>query len=117
MSLLSLTYLYCKCYVVEDVFLNCDVLTVIVLPLFVIFVENPCDKQWHICCLCFIYFYIRLYLKNVIVFKAAFAVVHRDKICGRSVSSDHSGYCVINRMINKHPRWYEQHIYETVCHM
>ena len=27
-----------------------------------------------------------------------------DKICGRSLSSDHSGYCV-NRMINKNPRW------------
>jgi len=35
--------------------------------------------------------------------KPAFAVVPTDKICGRSLSSDHSGYCVINRMINKNP--------------
>jgi hypothetical protein len=31
------------------------------------------------------------------------AVVPTDKICGRSLSSDHSRYCVINRMINKIP--------------
>ena len=39
---------------------------------------------------------------RVMVFKSAFAVVPTDKICGRNLS-DHSGYCVINRMITKIP--------------
>jgi len=42
--------------------------------------------------------------RSVILFKGAFAVVPTDTICGRSLSSDHSGYCVINRMRNKNPR-------------
>jgi hypothetical protein len=32
---------------------------------------------------------------NWIFLKPAFAVVTTDNICGRSLSSDHSGYCVI----------------------
>ena len=35
--------------------------------------------------------------------KPEFAVEPTDKNCGRSLSSDHSGYCV-NRMININPR-------------
>jgi hypothetical protein len=46
----------------------------------------------------------------------AFAVVPTENICERKLSSDHSGYCVIIRMINKNPRGYEQHIYETMSH-
>ena len=57
------------------------------------------------------------YKGQCIYIKLAFAVVPTDKICGRSLSLDLSGYCAINRMINKNSRWYEQHIYETVCHM
>ena len=37
-------------------------------------------------------------------FKAAFVVVSTDKIYRRSLSSDHSGYSLINRMIDKNPR-------------
>jgi hypothetical protein len=39
-----------------------------------------------------------------IYIKLAFAVVPTDKICGRSLSLDLSGYCAINRMINKNSR-------------
>ena len=49
--------------------------------------------------------------------KVAFEVVSNDKICGHSLSSDHSRYCVINRMIDKNPCSYEHHINETVCHV
>ena len=28
-------------------------------------------------------------------------VIYSDKMCGRSLTSDQAGYCVINRMIDK----------------
>jgi hypothetical protein len=44
------------------------------------------------------------------------AVVPTDNMCGRSFSSDHSGYCVINRMINKN-HVHMNSIFMKLCEM